>query len=342
MIDESRRFRENIHLLLIGNSGTGKTQLLKFVAKVSIKCVEVVGDASQGLTCRIVGQGNDSAVEAGSLVLADKGICCIDDFSSIMKKTDLAILHEALESQTVTVDKKGIGCKMNARCTLMVATNPKHPILTTPGGKVDTGLPLSFLTRFDLVVVLVDENHKQTNLITDELIGQLTENSNTKTTPEGFIISDDSNDRWSPNDLQTFVSFAQSFEPTIDQPCLTLLNAYYSKLRESCQGGISMRTMEGLLRLCQAHARLMLRDRASIRDAVSVIVLVEAASSQRIINSSALAKEGPKRSKYTDNIYGLEEDEQCLDDSISDILSDSDYDKMHHHVITSLDCTHLL
>ncbi|VUZ94149.1 DNA helicase MCM9, putative [Plasmodium vivax] len=153
------------HLLLVGDPGTGKSQLLKEVQKISNICMNVSGMfcTTAGLTCAAIKEGNNFMLESGALVLADNGVCCIDEFC-LMKNENKNAIHEAMEQLTISVAKGGIVDKLNCRCTIIGASNfelhktVKGNLSSCDNKALIINLSYALLSRFDMVVITEDNN----------------------------------------------------------------------------------------------------------------------------------------------------------------------------------------
>ncbi|EUD66936.1 hypothetical protein C922_02520 [Plasmodium inui San Antonio 1] len=153
------------HLMLVGDPGTGKSQLLKEVQKISNICMNVSGMfcTTAGLTCAAIKEGNNFMLESGALVLADNGVCCIDEFC-LMKNENKNAIHEAMEQLTISVAKGGIVDKLNCRCTIIGASN--FELHKTVQGNLSScdnkiliiNLSYTLFSRFDMVVIAEDNN----------------------------------------------------------------------------------------------------------------------------------------------------------------------------------------
>lgn len=156
------------HMLLVGDPGTGKSQLMRFVLDLIPRSIMTTGVSSSaaGLTCTAVREkdGGGFRLEAGALVLADRGVCCVDEFSTLKKDERGAVL-EAMEHGYISVAKAGIITKLPTRCTVLGACNPRASTKSKKTGGYDwqaadltllTGIESPLLSRFDLVLLLPD------------------------------------------------------------------------------------------------------------------------------------------------------------------------------------------
>ncbi|ETW33102.1 hypothetical protein PFTANZ_06179 [Plasmodium falciparum Tanzania (2000708)] len=166
------------HLLLVGDPGTGKSQLLKEVQKLSNICVNVSGMfcTTAGLTCAAIKEGNSFMLESGALVLADNGVCCIDEFC-LMKNENKNAIHEAMEQLSISVAKGGIVDKLNCRCTIIGASNfeinkeVKGNLSNYDSKVIIINLSYALLSRFDLVVI-AEDNSQIDYKIADYILSQ--------------------------------------------------------------------------------------------------------------------------------------------------------------------------
>jgi replicative DNA helicase Mcm len=294
---DGSRLRGDIHVLLIGDPGIAKSQLLRYVVKLSPRAIYTSGQSSTaaGLTATAVkdefGEGRWT-LEAGALVLADMGVAAVDEMDK-MEKGDRSALHEAMEQQTISVAKAGITATLKSRCALLGAANPKYGRFDMFGDLSDQiNMPPSLLSRFDLIFIMTDQpEHKRDLAIaehilkahsTGELIAQHKKTPIPGVTDEYILqqlkpVMPDIE----PSLFRKYVAYSKrSCYPILSAEAKDALVNYYLKLRGIAEPNkpvpVTARQLEALVRLAEASARIRLSDSIEQSDAERVIHIVDA------------------------------------------------------------------
>ncbi|MCU7788031.1 minichromosome maintenance protein MCM [Pyrobaculum sp. 3827-6] len=267
------RVRGDVNILLIGDPGTAKSQLLKFVAKIAPRAVYTTGKGSSaaGLTAAVVRDKltGEFYLEAGALVLADKGVAVIDEIDKMDAK-DRVALHEAMEQNTVSISKAGIVATLNARAAVLAAANPafgRYLPNRTVAENID--LPVSLLSRFDLIFVIRDEPREEFD---SAVAGHILDLHSGKT-PEAF------RDVLRPDFLRKYIMYARRYvRPLLSEEAKERIKAFYLEMRRRYQGpgtaiAITARQLEALIRLTTAEAKMRLSPIATAEDAERAIRL---------------------------------------------------------------------
>ncbi|MEM2089248.1 MAG: minichromosome maintenance protein MCM [Thermoproteota archaeon] len=263
--------RGDINLLLIGDPGTAKSQLLKYVQKIAPRGLYTSGRGvtAAGLTAAVVRDKTGSfTLEAGAVVLADKGIAAIDEFEK-MKAEDRVAIHEAMEQQTVSVAKGGIVATLNARTAILAAANPVY-------GRYDdslnfsenVNLPSTLLSRFDLYFIIKDRPEKEADAKLSDHILQLH--------MEAYNYGEE---MIPPDMLRKYLAYCKRIAPRLTPEATERIRNFFLQLRSSSQETnapipITPRHLESLIRLSVARSRVLLREDVTVEDAEAAIRLM--------------------------------------------------------------------
>ncbi|MEM2637105.1 MAG: minichromosome maintenance protein MCM [Candidatus Korarchaeota archaeon] len=290
--------RGTINILLVGDPSTGKSQLIKYAALLAPRGIFTTGKGASaaGLTAAVTRDQitGEWMLEAGVVVLADGGVAAVDEIDKMDPK-DRVALHEAMESQTVTIAKAGIVATLNARTSIIAAANPK-------GGLYDrsrtffanTNLPVTILSRFDLYFPVLDVPDRQRDSeVADHVL-------RSRMQPE--IIQPDI-----PLELlRKYILYAQRINPVITEEASEEIKRYYVSMRLSSsedRRAIFVRQLESIIRLAEAHARMRLSDKVTRDDALRAISLMEkslrlvATEDGRVIDATIIATGTTKKQR---------------------------------------------
>ncbi|MDO8842331.1 minichromosome maintenance protein MCM [Methanocalculus sp.] len=288
--------RGDIHVLLVGDPGIAKSQLLRYVVKLSPRGIYTSGKSatSAGLTAAAVkdefGDGKWT-LEAGALVLADMGVAAVDEMDK-MQKDDRSSLHEAMEQQTISIAKAGITATLKTRCALLGAANPKLGRFDEYVGiSEQINMPPSLLSRFDLIFIMTDKSDKQRDeaiaqhILKAHSVGELImqhKKTPIKGVDEAYILKELApvTPEIDPVMFRKYIAYAKrNAFPIITQEAKETLVEYYMKLRGLASPDkpvpVTARQLEALVRLAEASARTRLSTSIERDDAIRVIKIVD-------------------------------------------------------------------
>ncbi|XP_015606147.1 DNA replication licensing factor Mcm2 [Cephus cinctus] len=266
------KVRGDINVLICGDPGTAKSQFLKYMEKIAPRAVFTTGQGASavGLTAyvRRSPTTREWTLEAGALVLADQGICLIDEFDK-MNDQDRTSIHEAMEQQSISISKAGIVTSLQARCSVIAASNPiggRYDASMTFSENVDLSEPI--LSRFDILCVVKDE----VDPMQDQHLAKFVVNSHIKHHPANTDktvteeLNTSTNDLQIPQDLlKKYIVYAkQNVHPKLTNMDQDKVAKMYSQLRqESLATGslpITVRHIESIIRMAESSAKMHLRD----------------------------------------------------------------------------------
>ncbi|XP_073300471.1 DNA replication licensing factor MCM7-like [Primulina huaijiensis] len=275
-LKDGMRIRGDLHICLMGDPGVAKSQLLKHIINVAPRGVYTTGKGSSGVGLTAAVQKdpvtNEMVLEGGALVLADMGICAIDEFDK-MDESDRTAIHEVMEQQTVSIAKAGITTSLNARTAVLAAANPawgRYDLRRTPAENIN--LPPALLSRFDLLWLILDRADMDTDL---EMARHVLHVHQAKESPDlGFTILE-------PSVLRAYISAARKLSPAVPKELEEYIASAYSSIRqEEAKSSTphtytTVRTLLSILRISGALARLRFSDYVAQSDVDEALRLMQ-------------------------------------------------------------------
>lgn len=307
-LDDGMKIRGDINVALVGDPGVAKSQLLKHIAHLTPRSVYTTGKGASGagLTASVTKDPvtGEISLESGALVLADKGICCIDEFDK-MDERDRASIHEVMEQQTISIAKAGVSTILNARTSILAAANPvynsRYDKSKTPHENIN--LPESLLSRFDLIFILLDKPSKEND---SKLAQHITYVHKNKCHPpkeeEGTFDADF---------LKNYIAYSRHFNPVVPNHLHEFITAEYVKKRKfesnyksdkTKYAYTTPRTLLAIIRLAQGLAKLRFSNEVSQDDILEAMRLMDSAQKSLKPDGQDSREDMPRRGKKSEKL----------------------------------------
>ncbi|TSN30233.1 Zygotic DNA replication licensing factor mcm3 [Bagarius yarrelli] len=338
VLENGSRLRGDINVLLIGDPSVAKSQLLRYVLHTAPRAIPTTGRGSSGvgLTAAVTTdqETGERRLEAGAMVLADRGVVCIDEFDK-MSDMDRTAIHEVMEQGRVTIAKAGIHARLNARCSVLAAANPVY-------GRD------SLLSRFDLLFIMLDQmDPEQDREISDHVLRmhryrdpREQEGSALPLGGTVDVLATDDPDRVQEEEeelqvyekhnhllhgnrrhrervvskefMRKYIHVAKVINPVLTQEAANHIAEEYTRLRNQEQLGsdvartspVTVRTLETLIRLATAHAKARMSKSVELEDSEVAVELVQFAYFKKVLEKEK------KRTRHGERDVASEEEEE--------------------------------
>lgn len=384
-LENGSHLRGDINILMVGDPSTAKSQMLRFVLNTASLAIATTGKGSSGvgLTAAVTHdkETGERRLEAGAMVLADRGIVCIDEFDK-MSDVDRVAIHEVMEQQTVTIAKAGIHTSLNARCSVIAAANPlygQYDVHRDPHHNI--GLPDSLLSRFDLLFIVTDDvNSPRDRSISEHILrthryvptGYAEGEPIRETSTISLAVGNERLEKDAAEEeeeeqpmyqkynpvlhagvaaaqrtrgakkpkiltipfLRKYIQYAKSrIEPVLTQGAADHVVKIYTNLRNGQDtkskrtAPITARTLETLIRLATAHAKVRLSKSVEVRDTKVAEEMLYSALF-RNIDDQRPAKQAKVDKEVEDSDEDSEENSDDDEDIEADVRLDDDRDNL--------------